>query len=333
LQQIAKGRKMAVYGLLDDSGSINKRDVLRALARYVRDWFDIDLVALQDGVVPDVVLVEEVDVQLLVDSTPFSGTGSRPALLIICANATRHSEAQAENSMAQGKGIVEFISKPCGPYKLAKALQDCVVRLMASSSEHAVTNQRDTVSACQPLQPNGLPERLKEPTLNPSDKAHSGTAVQTNGIHSDSQFIEGAQTAIKKLTACDADAVGEHRSFPFPDAEGNGDTRASPDAAAFEASTYAEALLPSPSPMVSPGSISVTPPNSPRVLLVDDNKINLSLLKAFMKKRKYDHVDSAADGSIAVNAIKAATEPYDLIFMGKHINHFIPLVRPWTDTP
>jgi AmiR/NasT family two-component response regulator len=69
--------------------------------------------------------------------------------------------------------------------------------------------------------------------------------------------------------------------------------------------------------VASPDAIPGRPVLSPRVLLVDDNEINLSLLRAFMKKRKYRLVDYAEDGSIAVNAIKAAAEPYDIIFMGK----------------
>ncbi|KAL9598084.1 MAG: hypothetical protein Q9219_004715 [cf. Caloplaca sp. 3 TL-2023] len=53
----------------------------------------------------------------------------------------------------------------------------------------------------------------------------------------------------------------------------------------------------------------------PRLLLVDDNKINLRLLETFMRKRKYQSVDSALDGSLAVEAARKNPQGYDIIFM------------------
>ncbi len=54
---------------------------------------------------------------------------------------------------------------------------------------------------------------------------------------------------------------------------------------------------------------------SPRLLLVDDNKINLRLLETFMRKRGYELVDSAMDGRLALEAAERHTEGYDIIFM------------------
>ena len=57
---------------------------------------------------------------------------------------------------------------------------------------------------------------------------------------------------------------------------------------------------------------------NPRVLLVDDNKINLRLLETFLRnKRKYTQVDLAEDGQQAVDLFKSAPggEPYEIIFM------------------
>lgn len=51
-----------------------------------------------------------------------------------------------------------------------------------------------------------------------------------------------------------------------------------------------------------------------RVLLVDDNDINLKLLQAFMKKSSYDH-DTARDGKQAFEAFKASVPKFNLILM------------------
>lgn len=55
----------------------------------------------------------------------------------------------------------------------------------------------------------------------------------------------------------------------------------------------------------------------PRLLLVDDNKINLRLLETYMRKRKYTLVDSAENGDMAVKAAEMQTHGYDIIFMGR----------------
>ena len=55
----------------------------------------------------------------------------------------------------------------------------------------------------------------------------------------------------------------------------------------------------------------------PRLLLVDDNKINLRLLETYMRKRKYKFVDSAENGQLAVHAAESHEHGYDIIFMGK----------------
>ena len=51
----------------------------------------------------------------------------------------------------------------------------------------------------------------------------------------------------------------------------------------------------------------------PRILLVEDNQINLRLLRTFMHKRKYEHVESAENGQLALEAAKRHN--FDIIFM------------------
>lgn len=70
--------------------------------------------------------------------------------------------------------------------------------------------------------------------------------------------------------------------------------------------------------LASPNLTVETNTRQPRVLCVDDNEINLRLLQTFMKrKRKYDFVQGAEDGAVAVNAVKNCPEGFDFIFMGK----------------
>jgi hypothetical protein len=63
-------------------------------------------------------------------------------------------------------------------------------------------------------------------------------------------------------------------------------------------------------------------PCKPRVLVVEDNKINLNLMLAFLKKRALVTLDSAENGRLAVSAVEKLQESYDIIFMGKSVSLF-----------
>ncbi|KAL3419334.1 sensor histidine kinase response regulator (hsp90-like protein) [Phlyctema vagabunda] len=56
-------------------------------------------------------------------------------------------------------------------------------------------------------------------------------------------------------------------------------------------------------------------PKIPKILCVDDNGINLKLLRAYLKQLKYTEVQFAVDGLEAYTAVSEATEPFDIIFM------------------
>ena len=83
-------------------------------------------------------------------------------------------------------------------------------------------------------------------------------------------------------------------------------------------STKNVALLNAQTPQATPQRRSVDHvKRPPKLLLVDDNHINLRLLQTCMKKRKYQEVDTAENGQVAVEAAEAHSDGYDIIFMGK----------------
>lgn len=74
------------------------------------------------------------------------------------------------------------------------------------------------------------------------------------------------------------------------------------------------------------GAICTTPTKPPqtfnkkhegRILVVEDNKINLNLMLTFLKKRNIPTLDSAENGQLAVAAVQEKSQGYDIIFMGK----------------
>ncbi|KAJ5549353.1 hypothetical protein N7513_006587 [Penicillium frequentans] len=58
-----------------------------------------------------------------------------------------------------------------------------------------------------------------------------------------------------------------------------------------------------------------TEKQGPRILVVEDNKINLNLMLAFLKRRGLAALDSAENGKLAVSAVKEEQQGYDIIFM------------------
>ncbi|KAJ5294044.1 hypothetical protein N7508_008865 [Penicillium antarcticum] len=56
-------------------------------------------------------------------------------------------------------------------------------------------------------------------------------------------------------------------------------------------------------------------PRKPRILVVEDNKINLNLMLTFLKKQNINTVDSAENGQLAVDAVERMQPGYDIIFM------------------
>jgi hypothetical protein len=60
---------------------------------------------------------------------------------------------------------------------------------------------------------------------------------------------------------------------------------------------------------------SIVQPGGMRVLLVEDNEINMKLLVAYMRKLKLNHA-TAINGLEALNTYKEANGAFDVIFMG-----------------
>jgi CheY-like chemotaxis protein len=54
---------------------------------------------------------------------------------------------------------------------------------------------------------------------------------------------------------------------------------------------------------------------TPTLLLVDDNNINIQLLRTYLTRRGYETVHEAGNGLEAVNKVESREEGYDVIFM------------------
>lgn len=325
--------------------------------------------------------------------------------VVICSNSTRSQAASRQDMPA----IAEFVSKPFGPHKLAKAFRQCLDK--ATEYRLGLTPVITFSSEGPPEANIALPD-LEHLTLETEDVLHP-LNVQTNGIVTASD-TENAHMAIDQCNTDSANGtsgdvtVVDGQTFPFPDqsqqsqSETNPTSPRSPQkeniplrdltrresgrpplisratepawktafshspnlplhgssavtengetatfepesplngnekAQAVDGSTPSK-LTVSNMTLLNGETLNETPgaktqeqeKRPPRLLLVDDNKINLRLLETYMRKRKYTFVDSAENGQLAVQAAESHEQGYDIIFMGKnHLPFYLSPSRP-----
>lgn len=107
---------VAVFGM--DQAHTTELSALetgKALKRYISDWYGGTAVSTWTATsIPEVIIVDEKDVVLL-ESQPTE----KSSILIICSNASRNNLNDVKNGL---KGLVNYVTKPFGPFKLAKVL-------------------------------------------------------------------------------------------------------------------------------------------------------------------------------------------------------------------
>ncbi|KAF5862403.1 hypothetical protein ETB97_011677 [Aspergillus alliaceus] len=172
--------------------------------------------------------------------------------------------------------LVNIIRPPCGPHKLARSIRKCL-----DSQVEAIPT---TASIALPERPKFLCDSAGDSELDLSDDVADLTPGGTSS--------SGASSSL--------------------------------GSAHSPTHSYMPEILPT---IMSPSS-SIRPPSPPeikqlesepqraaRVLVVDDNAINLNLMLTFMKKRNLATLSSAENGKVAVDAVEKQQGGYDLIFM------------------
>jgi signal transduction histidine kinase len=147
------------------------------------------------------------------------------------------------------------------------------------------------------------------------------------GPHKLSRFIHKCFDQAFSLPAAESVVLPERdRKFPPTPPEDASSDQPIPHADNTQRSTI-DHIPPTPQPshaILSPSSTPentenaepTTEPRKPRILVVEDNKINLNLMLAFLKRRKLDTLHSAENGQLAVDAVEQVQPGYDIIFMG-----------------
>jgi CheY-like chemotaxis protein len=311
--QRAKG-KTAMYYRPKTSGADPEIAAItqQAIGRYLSDWYSFTLVnPLKSTRVPNVILVAQSDLPTLLQEVP-TLIHESPSTTVVVISPNSNPRFDRED---QGFKNVESISYPFGPYKLAKVIRICLDNIdkanITDSSIHETT---------EPEVEEAREERTE--VVQSVDQVRIGSAnlVQQGQIFANEEF---APLMLEALSSMSSRSIEQASGFPFPAAL---DGSTSPDLTKHPIDLPRKTSSRPVSPMITTHTPppSVLPyrlrPQKPRLLLVDDNKVNLRLLQTFMKKRGYTDIHTAEDGAVSVEAYKAMASadpphPPDIIFM------------------
>ena len=321
LRLLTPGRKVALCGFESASADSKHLGLLREiLEAYVTKWYGLQCTSgLDESDPPHLAIVHEKGQKAFFEESP---RGMSIPVIILC----KIDQQEVPRNVLPHQ--VYRLFRPFGPYRLAKVIASCFDKLTPQppdAAEAVPEVGRDIVSPGRIRGPLLCGKSLELPVL-----AHSGS--------------ENAHMAVSPATERQAK---ENRGFPFPMLEPEGTSKAPEKQGAVKrpslsdlkrevmSDSVVETMKPTslhdrmiatskhgvlatatPADHLQPRPTDTAPvptKRQPTVLLVEDNKINLMLLRTFMKKRRYRNVDQAENGQLAVNA--AQSRDYDIIFM------------------
>ena len=212
-------------------------------------------------------------------------TGKKIPLILVCLNAANAIAVSRDSSkrLVEAGAVVEVIPQPCGPRKLARALGLCLKKVHEVTQTSREGREGEIGSVLNSAE--GV-----APSRRAADASESAQLADSK--HSDSTPPPWRR---ERKTANESVPLSSAVAFPSP-----------PPSEPKTPSIENQLRTPSKRPEESSekranGTGGGEPdPNAPlRILVVDDNSINLHLLTTFMKRNGYDY-SAAENGLLAV---------------------------------
>lgn len=257
------GRRASIWGV--DPAEVTAHSNWSEIARYLSDWYDMEIVAWTPEAHVDLVLMDEND---LPNFRTIAPSATLPALLVLCHKSVDYTGAKSE--WLPLASSVNIIRRPCGPHKLARSVMRCLTHGQSSSATPASALQPLNL----PLRTSSLSSAFASPRISPTDGI-SAPELDSPGV--------------RPMTISPLQQPTPMTALPEEIAES-----------------------PLPGPLVEGGICSR---RLARVLVVDDNLINLNLMMTFLKKRQLIELTPAENGKLAVEAVERMQSGYDIIFM------------------
>ncbi|KAK6827965.1 hypothetical protein PG987_011306 [Apiospora arundinis] len=280
-----KGLRICLVGFdtpvrlpLRNKGSSEAKTSPQSIFKICRNWLQLEVVSTEEATdfAPDLILCADSATSGAYMSSPES---LKAPVVVVCADVPTAFRRSSEANLNSGPRIMEFVSQPLGPRKVAKIMLAALKRWV--EHQDSITPPPRVVSSLTLDLP---PSRNKFRSRRASSQTPSRSGASSRATRS-------------------SQVISEEGEPSCPNGE-----RSRPASPRSEAQPEEDMQRPS----NSPGLGEVEP--APKFLLVDDNPINLKILAAYMKKLKLSFA-LAADGQEAVDKVNQFPGQFGCIFM------------------
>ncbi|KAF3040549.1 hypothetical protein E8E12_009139 [Didymella heteroderae] len=255
--------------------------VRTSLRTYLCEWYDCILLENTDEAKPDIVLVDEGDIEALEEVKKTADAYGLQAVLLSAVLVI--SQMGKRMDTIRGYKKWERIPRPIGPGNVGKGLMGCLPKLdeLKRQGHEAVADIPDSSSK--------FDERTRELSSDSTKDISKGLPMWALGRLQMSQHPGTKAAKDEPSTSLD---TANHDRGPVSSNR--------PSNTRFGKSHSEQS-------------------SEIRILLVDDNELNLKLLGVFLKRNGYHNTRKVKNGSEAVQAVRGDQDGFDVVFMGEHL--------------
>ena len=277
---------------------------------YLTQWFGLRVTKFSSwSAAPEVdfIIAVEDEQDQFFNLSDQSATGKLAPVLLV----TNRYFGQKGIHNKLPKGIFGYYTRPVGPYKFANCLLACFEKLESSSvysnggghenNDTKQTLDRDSgqdAAFSAPRQQQGVQSSVDGRVTSAEGKRGSEDLQRRPGQSSIPSRAQ-VRNDFNEVWTNDRDDAQDTSDERNPCS--NFPSRANPESKSSDPAGTTDTGLIQPCPL--------------RILLVEDNEINLQLLHRFLARRKADTIKAARSGYEAVAAVQETADPYDVIFM------------------
>ena len=289
----------------------------RILEKYVgvciREWYGMKTASGPSSSTCDLLILDEKAIEFARTDKSNPAYQSVPTVLLCGLSYTLRNSI---DSSSRRPHALEFLTKPFGPYKLARALYACLQKAEVARANPTLTlNLPSPAEASQIRDLKDIEPSFGGGTLMTVPQALS----QKDDLAEDQGHRPSTLKRLRDLSSTVEPSTADSTPVRVPQAHLFGsDAKAKREVSGSEFQPDLQTPSPLPELPITPLMPPLEQPQKgarkPRLLLVDDNNINIRLLETYIQRRELaEQVDLAENGLLAVQAVEK--QAYDVIFM------------------
>jgi signal transduction histidine kinase/CheY-like chemotaxis protein len=274
-----------------------KESIKASVSSCMVDWLQMNPLGADANVDDADYVVILVDERLSDFIQPYVDDLEKKQPKVIALLPSETSRREVEHTLGKGIRAFEVVSAPFGPRKMARAVSACEKTASIRPQSHRSPKPSNVASFYE----------VK------ADREVGSNVLQAHGLtcsipdSRDTMTVESASPTLSPMSV-----PSQAYLHSGKDSRSLG-TVATPSMTSGSKPSSTTASEPTNTASIDE---QILPRTKPRLLLVDDNHINLRFLETFVKKRRPNcEYDCAEDGLQAVEAVERREAGYSLVFM------------------